>query len=173
VGTFGALVVVMGIAFSSMTPPPVPRAFVSYLDPAGFSVVVADPAHVPVGRASEQLDQANPKLLKAGELEVAAVAAPVLEERLKSSGVWARASLPSTSKAKTAAMLPLIIVAIGLLALAFAVPSVLMRAGGRRLGLQGVLMALSVALVLIMLQRGGLSWPGYAAWSNTPRLEWR
>jgi serine/threonine protein kinase len=173
VGTFGALVVLMGIAFSSMTPAAVPRTFVSYLDPAGFTVVVADHSHVPIGRASEELDPAHASLLKAGELEVAAVPAALLEERLKSSGVWARASLPSTSKAKTAAMLPLIIVAIGLLALAFAVPSVLMPAGGRRLGLQGLLMALSVALVLVMLQRGGLSWPGYAAWSHVPHLEWR
>ena len=145
----------------------------AYLDPAGFSVVVADHSHVPIGRASEDLDPGHAKLLKAGELEVVEVSPTLLEERLKSSGVWARASLPSTSKAKMAAVLPLIMVAIGLLALAFAVPSVLLPAGGRRLGLQGVLMTLSVVLVLVMLQRGGLSWPGYEAWSHAPHLEWR
>ena len=173
VGTFGALVVLMGIAFSFFVQIPSPRAFVSYLDPAGFSVIVADVSHVPVGRASEPFDIANGKLLKAGDLYKAAVPSAAVEQRLKASGVWARASLPATSKAKTAALLPLIIIAIGLLALALSIPGVVLPSGRRRLVLQVGLFVVASAVVLVILQVGGLSWPGLGAWSAVPRLEWR
>jgi serine/threonine-protein kinase len=171
VGTFGALVVLMGIGFSFAMPTPQPH-FVVYQDLAGHSVVVGDRAQVPVGRASQDLDVTRAALTKSAEKEPTLVDAAELEARLKSSGVWARATLPMTSKAKTAALLPLLIVGIGLLALAFAVPSAVLR-GTSRLGLQATLMVLTVALVLVMLQRGGLSWPGYGAFQATPTLEWK
>jgi hypothetical protein len=171
--TCGALVVLMGIAFSYVVPVPAPRIFVSYLDPAGFSVIVADVSHVPVGRASEPFDIANGKLLKAGDLYEAAVPSAAVEQRLKASGVWTRASLPATSKAKTAVLLPLVIVAIGLLALALSVPCVVLPAGRRRLVLQVGLFVVASVVVIGILQVGGLAWPGLGAWSAVPRLEWR
>ena len=171
--TFGALVVLMGIAGSYRVPVPAPRIFVSYLDPAGFSVIVADVSHVPVGRASEPFDIANGKLLKAGDLHEAAVPSAAVEQRLKASGVWTRASLPATSKAKTQVLLPLVIVAIGLLALALSVPCVVLPAGRRRLVLQVGLFVVACVVVIGILQVGGLAWPGLGAWSAVPRLEWR
>jgi hypothetical protein len=161
----------MGVAFSMAMPSPQPR-FVAYQHLDGYSVIVGDRAQVPVGRAAVDIDVAHAALTKSLGADPQPVDPVELEARLRESGVWARAALPTTSKAKTAALLPLLIVGIGLLALAFAVPTMVMR-GTARLVLQATLMLLTVALVLLMLQRGGLSWPGYAAFRDTPSLEWR
>jgi hypothetical protein len=120
------------------------------------------------------LDPQNALLLRAGTTEAALADAAILEADLRRAGVWDRAALPATSKAKTAALLPVIIIGIGLLALAFAIPSVLLRGGGPgRLGLQAGLTIIVVAAIAVMIQGGALSWPGYASFDAQPKLEWR
>jgi eukaryotic-like serine/threonine-protein kinase len=168
--TFGALALVIGIVFSLARPASTP-AFLTFEDPAtGQSIIVGDGAQVPVGRESRVLDLDAARLHAPRDLEGRAVARAELEARLRESGVWARASLPTSSKAKTAALLPVLVAAVGLVSLALALPVILMRR--RRLPAQAALVALALVLVAVVLQFGGLSWPGHAAFADAPRLAW-
>ena len=169
--TFGALAVVMGVVFALAQPKPTP-AFVVFGDPAtSQSLIVADPAHVPVGREFRPLDLNDARLHGANDLEGRLVPRDELEERLKASGVWRRGSLPATSKARTAALLPIFVVAIGALALALSVP-VMAVSRQRRLAAQVAAGGLVVGVVAAALQGGALSWPGYVAFGEAPRLAW-
>ena len=171
--TFGGLAVVMGIGVSFAIPTPAPRSFVAYADPAGYDVVVADVAHVPPGRPSRPVDPAAASLLRSGDLEPQQVSGSLLETRLRETGVWSRAALPTSSKGHLAALLPLIIVALGALALALAVPAIVRGPSTARTGLQAALVVVVLAIVGGIVQVGGLAWPGRAAYDARPRLEWR
>ena len=151
---------------------PAPRSFVAYADPAGYDVVVANAAHVPAGRPGRPIDPAAASLLRAGDLEPQQVAPKLLETRLRDSGVWARASLPMSPKGLLASLLPLIILALGALALAVALPIVVL-SGPRRLAMQVGLIVVALAVVGGFAERGGLAWPGRAAFDQQPLLEWR
>ncbi len=170
--TFGLLVTIIGIGFSLANKAPEPRAFAVYRDAKGFDVVVAEVAHAPPGHRF--IDPAQSAfLLKSGDEEAKPVPPDELKRRLIESGVWSRAALPSTSHAHFAALLPVMIVMLGLLALAFALPTFFVQAAGPRAGLRiGLLLAVVVAAVVV-LERGALSWPGRASWREQPRLEWR
>jgi serine/threonine protein kinase len=169
--TFGALALLMGVVFAFTRPTPTP-SFVVFQDPAtSQSVVVADATHVPVGRDFRPLDLDQARLHRPGDLEGRLVPRAELEDRLKLTGVWQRGSLPTTSKAKTAALLPIVVAAIGALALAISLPLILV-SRRRRLPIQVVAGLLTVGLVAAALQFGALSWPGYAAFHDAPRLVW-
>jgi len=169
--TFGGLAVVMGVVFALARPAPSP-SFLVFQDPAtSQSIIVADAAHVPVGREFRPLDLDRASLHRASDLEGRAVPRAELEERLKASGLWRRGALPTTSKARTAALLPIVVAAIGALALALSLPMILI-ARRRRLPAQVVGAVLVIGLVAAALQFGALSWPGYAAFAEAPRLAW-
>jgi hypothetical protein len=169
--TFGALAIAMGVVFALAQPEPTP-AFVVFGDPAtSQSLIVADAAHVPVGREFRPLDLDGALLHRANDLEGRLVPRAEVQERLKASGVWRRASLPATSKARTAALLPVLVAAVGALALALSVP-VMAVARRRRLPVQVAAGVLVVGVVAAALQFGALSWPGYAAFAEAPRLAW-
>jgi hypothetical protein len=170
--TFGALVLVMGVAFSFAIARPVPRAFVVYGDPAGFDVVV-DPGHVPAGAPWRLVDPMNASLQRSGETVAKIAPPPELQQKLTESGVWARASLPSTTRTKFAALLPVLIAALGLLALAFAVPAFVVGSPRARLAVRVVLLLAVVGGAVVIVEDGALSWPGRATWRQTPKLEWR
>jgi hypothetical protein len=168
--TFGALALVIGIVFSLARPSPVPT-FITFQDPAtGQSIIVGDQAHVPVGRESKVLDLDAATLHTAGDLDGQPVARADLEARLRASGVWDRATLPTSAKARTAALLPVLVSAMGLLVLALALPVIVVR--GRRVLAQVALAAVAIAIAAGVLQFGGLSWPGRAAFDEAPRLAW-
>lgn len=143
-----------------------------YADPAGFDVVVAAADHVPVGAVARPLDVTQPLLKRAADAAAVPVAADVLRAQLEQSGVWARASMPSTSRATTAALLPVVIAALGLLALAFALPGFL-AGGGMRWGLCAAAVVVVGALTALVVMNGALSWPGRKALAEQPKLEWR
>ncbi|MDP2343917.1 MAG: serine/threonine-protein kinase [Deltaproteobacteria bacterium] len=171
--TFGALVLVMGVAFSFAIARPVPRAFVAFADPAGFDVVVGDPSHAPGGQPWRLIDPLNATLLKAGDPQPKAVLPAELQARLTETGVWTRAALPATTRTKFAALLPVLIAALGLLALAFAVPAFVIGSARPRLAVRVILLLAVVGAAVVIVEDGALSWPGRAAWREQPRLEWR
>ena len=170
--TFGALVLVMGVGFSFAIARPQPRALVVYTDPAGFDVVVGDVAQVPPGAPQRLIDPLNATLKKANE-EPKLVASSELQAKLIESGVWARASLPAVTRTTVGALLPLLIAALGILALAFAVPAFFVGDGKNRALARVVAVVVVVAATAVVVDRGALSWPGRAAWRATPRLEWK
>ncbi len=161
----------MGFSFAIVRPPL--RSVVVYRDPAGIDVVVVGPAQVPPGAPQRLVDVAQPVLRRAGDVEARPVPAAELQQRLTDAGVWARASLPSTRRTLLAALLPVLIAALGLLALALAVPAFFVRQGRNRLLAQAALVAVVVVVAAVVVERGALSWPGRAAFRQHPRLEWR
>lgn len=169
--TFGALVLVMGVGFSFAIARPQPR-FLVYADAKGTDVVVGDAAAIPATAVARPLDLQAPSLRRAGAVTAEPVDPAELSRQLKTSGVWARASLPSTTRTTLAALLPVLITALGLLALAFALPVFLVR-GTRQLVLRLVFLASVVLATVAGVERGVLSWPGRAAWNNQPTLEWK
>ena len=172
VATFGVLVVVMGVVFSFVMPSSPPRLAHVYADVGGHDVIVSDVSAIPIGRPHRQIDLSKPVLNKPGSAEMEMVAPDVLQARLQESGVWTRLALPSTTKATVAAMLPLLIVGLGLLALAVGVPALLIRGGMGRLAVQGLGVVGVVAAVVAGLQFGALSWPGRSAYDATPSMPW-
>jgi hypothetical protein len=161
----------MGVVFALAQPAPTP-AFVMFDDPAtSQSLIVAAGAHVPVGREFRPLDLDGAQLHRANDLEGRLVPRAELEGRLKASGVWRRGSLPATSKGRMAALLPILVAAIGALALALSVPAMAV-ARQRRLPAQVAACLLVVGMVAAALQFGALSWPGYAAFAEAPLLAW-
>ncbi len=170
-GTFGAVLMAMGVVFSFVVQEPRQQLFV-YQDPAGYDVIIGDAQHAPPGRTPQPLDVNNATLLRGGSLEPALVDPAVLKYELMRHGVWQRASLPTTSKTKTAALLPLIVVCVGLLALAFAVPAVLVK-GSARVVVQALAIVAGLVVVGVLVSGGGLSWPGLAAYAKQPKYEWR
>jgi serine/threonine-protein kinase len=174
VATFGGLVVVIGVVFAAVMQPPPSRYYV-YTDGSGFDVVVAHREHVPPGLiAREIFPAANPPLLRAGASASAPVPSDELLRRLDAAGVTARARVPVTSAALLATAMPLLIVGLGALALAFAIPGLALRgAPGRRGALRAALIIGVVAVLAILVQVGGLGWPGRGVVAAEPRLEWR
>jgi hypothetical protein len=69
--------------------------------------------------------------------------------------------------------LPVLIAGLGILALALALPSVLLRGRGARIAAQLSLLLVCAAVIAFVLDRGALSWPGLQTWRSTPRLEMR
>jgi serine/threonine protein kinase len=162
--TFGALALAMGVAFSFLTPRPTPH-YVAAIAGAGGEVFVA-PADAPSGARTVDVTRPDAKVNGAlVPLEPSALGA-----RLESSGVRLRASLPSTPRATLAALLPVLIAGLGLLALAGALPTVIF-SSSRRLAGQAGFLAVAVAVVGFAVKAGALSWPGVDAWKRAARLE--
>lgn len=173
VATFGGLVVLIGIGFSLLMPPLQPHFF-AYTDVGGFDVIVGDREQAPAGAVvREIIPSTNPLLRRAGTLDVGLTSGDELEQGLKQSGVWARASVPATPRGRAAALMPVVIIGLGLLALAFAVPAFFVRGGGALHGVRAACMALVLVAIAALVQFGGLGWPGRAVTTSTPRLEWR
>jgi len=168
--TFGALVLVMGVGFSFAISRPTPH-FLVYTDANGADVIVGDAVAVPANVQPRPLSLQAPSLRRAGGAEQP-VDPTELNSQLKSSGVWARASLPSTTRTTVAALLPVLITALGLFALAFAVPVFVVRAP-RQLLLRVVFVAVAALATFASIQWGALSWPGRAAWQQQATLEWK
>ena len=96
-----------------------------------------------------------------------------LAAKLAASGVGARASLPMSPRGTLAILLPVLIAGLGILALALAVPSLLIAGRGARIAAQLLLLLVSAAVMGLILERGALSWPGMQTWRSAPRLEMR
>jgi serine/threonine protein kinase len=171
VTTFGVLALLIGLAASLVRIEPEPMFFV-FEDPGTLqSVVVGDPAHVPPGREYRVVDLTLARLHRPGDRDGIVAPRAELEARLKKSGVWARASLPMSSKNKLAAMLPLGVVALGLFALALALPAIVVQSARRSL-VQMALVLVVAAGAAAGVRFGVLSWPGFAAFDAAPQLAW-
>ena len=99
------------------------------------------------------------------------VEAEVLRQRLRDGGVWQRSLVPQATRARVAAGLPAVMVLLGLLALAFGVPGLLIAERSRapaRAGLTLVALLVGVGL----LQWGGLGWPGLRSIADAPVVDW-
>lgn len=169
--TFGVLAVLIGFGASVVRAVPEPMFF-AFENPSTLqSIVVGDPAHVPSGREYRVVDLALARLHRPGDRDGTIAPRSELESRLRKSGVWARASLPLSSKAKLAALLPFGVLALGLFALALAIPAIVVERARRSL-VQVALGLVVAAGVAAGLRFGVLSWPGFAAFDAAPRLAW-
>lgn len=170
--TFGALAVVMGLAFALLAEQRQSRPiFVGYLGPDGTDVVVARVEDVPpsVGQPFQVTLDGARLAVEPGKARDAIAAAPLARE-LKKAGVWRRAVLPKTAKQRVAAALPCGIMLLGLLSLAFALPGLLMQAGTRQLTIRTLGVLASLALGAFLLREGGLGWPGLGALQEPPEV---
>jgi serine/threonine protein kinase len=121
--TFGVLAIAMGVGFAFAAPQILPVEVFAYDAPAGHEVLVALPEQAPDPTHVRRVSLAAPQLRAPGQDAPSACDPATLERDLKRSGVWARAALPSTTRAQVALVLPVLIAGLGLLALAFALPS--------------------------------------------------
>ena len=173
VATFGALVLLIGIVFSLLMPATQPH-FYAFADAGGFDVVVGDRDQAPAGAVVREIVPAtNPLLRRAGAVGAAPVPGDELSAQLRMAGVWARASVPTTPRARTAALMPVLIVGLGLLALAFALPTFVVRRKGALRGVRVGGIVVVAVVIGALVQFGGLGWPGRAVTTSSPRLEWR
>jgi serine/threonine-protein kinase len=173
VSTFGALVLAIGFVFALLAPPPTPHYY-AYSDPGGFDVVVGDREHVPPGLPVRDLvPQNSPVLWRAGAVGPLPVAVDDLQRRLDDAGISARARVPETSRGRLAVAMPVLIVSLGVLSLAFALPGVVVRSRGRRIAAHAAFLVVAVMLIVALAQFGGLGWPGRTVIESAPRLEWR
>jgi serine/threonine-protein kinase len=172
VATFGALVLAIGVVFSLLMPSSQPH-FYAFTE-GGLDIIVGDREHAPAGAAVREIvPSTNPLLRRAGAIDVAPVSEADLTARLRDSGVWDRASVPSTPRARIAALMPVVIVGLGLLALAFALPTFVVRGVATLRLVRALSIVIVLGLVGVVVQVGGLGWPGRALASSAPRLEWR
>jgi serine/threonine protein kinase len=165
--TFGALALAMGIAFSFLAPRPPVRFVAAYDDGSGQNdVVVAAQDAPPTWR---QVNLGAPEVKVGGELKK--IEPAVFEQELATSGVLVRASLPATTRGMLAVLLPVLIAGLGLLALAGAVPALVLSSTRLRAIAQVALVLAAALLVAALVKRGALSWPGLDAASNVAKLE--
>jgi hypothetical protein len=125
-------------------------------------VVVALKQHAPEPDKARAVHIANPML--AAPMEQAR-----FEQVLKDSGVYRRASLPSSQRGILAVLLPVLIAGLGVLALAGALPVLLFGNSRLRIFVQLLLLASSGAALAFLVKTGGLKWPGADAWKEQPK----
>lgn len=173
--TFGGLAAVMGIVFAVMAADrEVVPLFVGYMTADGTDAVVARIDDVPPTAGPPfqvNVDAAQLALERGKAREPVPRAA--LERELRKSGVWQRAELPKTPRARAAAALPAAITLLGLLSLAFSLPALLLGSGARQLATRAGLVLLTMAGGGFLMKTGGLSWPGMSALEEpeqAPRL---
>ena len=91
--------------------------------------------------------------------------------QLAGSGVTLRASVPQTPRGLLAVLLPVLIAGLGLIALAGAIPALLVSAPRPRALAQVALLLASLAVAGAIVKRGALSWPGLDAARTPAKLE--
>ncbi len=165
--TFGILAVAMGALFSFLAPVPDVAGVVVYADNDGTDVVVALPSDVPAGHTPRLFSLARPPILHVASAAAPALTAQSAYAALAEAGVLTRASLPRTLRARVAALLPLVMVMLGMLSLALAIPGWLL-AGQRRRRAQIGCVIVAVVASVWWLYTGGLGWPGFGAYRNVP-----
>ena len=167
--TFGLIAVVMGAVFALLSARRAPRPTYLAAQVDGTLLVVARHDDLPPGAPAAQAGQLNPDAPPPG----LGLSAAELHAKLRASGVEARARLPKSPRAKVAAGLPAAITALGLLALALALPGLLPRPG-LAWALRALLVAAVAAGGAFFTRAGALGWPGLAALEEPdipPRLE--
>jgi hypothetical protein len=164
--TFGVLATSMGIAFSFVSPPPA--------EPSTVYAWVDDGSIVVVGQARDGPADVQAVALTApmlpGQAMMSAEAASQFRAQLNDAGVIARAKLPADARAKVAAVLPLAMGCVGLLALLLGVPAIFMSAGTWRWVLQLACATAVLGIGLYVIETGALAWPGRAAFQDVPRF---
>lgn len=169
--TFGLLAIAMGIGFAFAAPRIEPVDVYAYQAPAGHEVLVALPEHAPDPKAVRRVSLSEPTLRFPSDLAPRSYAPAELERLLRDAGVWSRAALPPTTRAQIAVLLPVLIAALGLLALAFSLPGLLLAGAGARNVVRTLLLAVAAGGIWFAVDGGALSWPGLRAWAEQPRLE--
>lgn len=169
--TFGILALAMGIGFAFAAPTMAPVDVYAYQAPQGHEVLVALAQHAPDPASARRVSMVAPTLRFPGDAAPKPYPPDVLERLLKSSGVWARASLPPTTRAQIALLLPVLISGLGLLALAFSLPAMALRRATPRNAVRAVLLVAAAAGVWFAVDGGALCWPGLQSWHERPRLE--
>jgi hypothetical protein len=162
--TFGALALIMGLAFAYVSEQRQAKSvpsFVGYPGDSGTDIVVAFPQDVPKGKKGFQVPVDN-ALLRVTQGEGRVTIAPdEIERMLREAKVWERALMPRTSRQKLSAALPAGIALLGLLSLAFGLPGLLVPRQVVLSSLMRVLLigGVAVAAGWVMLE-GALGWPG-------------
>ncbi|MCC7069813.1 MAG: protein kinase [Deltaproteobacteria bacterium] len=169
--TFGLLALAMGVGFAFAAPQMTPVDVYAYRAPQGHEVLVALPSHAPDASAVRRVSMSAPVARCAGDPTPRLCTTDELERLLRTSGVWQRASLPPMLRAQVALLLPVLIAGLGLLALAFSLPALLVHSKGARTVTRVVLLAVAAAVAWYAVEAGALSWPGLRAWRQQPRLE--
>jgi Protein kinase domain len=166
--TFGLLAVVMGLMFSTIAPPRSTATVVfHYADPARGPSFVGQAQDVPADLVATPVDVSRPAW--PGSAAMSSEEIERLRERLATSGVLERASLPATLRAQVASLLPLLMAGLGLLALALAMPGFLLSPGAVRVAVRAALGLAVLGLLGFLIERGALTWPGRVAWDDVPR----
>lgn len=169
--TFGTLALAMGIGFAFAAPQISPVDVFAFQAPQGHEVLVAIAAHAPKPDAARRVSLAAPVVRFPADPTPKPCAPDMLEGKLKRSGVWARASLPPTTRAQIALLLPVLISGLGLLALAYSLPALLLRRSAPKVVARLILLVGTSAALWWAIDAGALSWPGLQAWRERPRLE--
>jgi hypothetical protein len=137
----------------------------------GGDVIVGQAAEVPAGKEARAVSLEQPQLRARGAAAIKDVDAQRLKDALVRAGVWRTASLPADTRERAAALLPVLIAGVGLLALAFALPGLVL-VGAVRIAAQLVLLLACAGALAVGVKAGALSWPGLDAWSERATLEW-
>jgi hypothetical protein len=144
---------VLGVLLASATRPIAPRPLVTAKTPAGPAIGTLVTDFV----GAVQLNEADPRLADGTRITAAE-----LQQRLESTGLSVRRSLPMTTKGWVALALPPLLIGLGLATSGLGAPMLRSRFRGRGV-VQITLMLMGVVLVGYWLWFGGLSWPGWAA----------
>jgi hypothetical protein len=156
--TFGVLAIAMGAVFASFSAGRPPEALT-------VAVLVDDNREVVMALVDAPPDKPSRRVtpddlrFRGGPGRVVTVPPETFAGGLVTSGVAARATLPPTPRARFAAGLPPAILLLGALALALALPSIVLKKRG--LLVVRVLLTLGiVALAAVGARKGALTWPG-------------
>jgi serine/threonine protein kinase len=166
-GTFGLLATAMGLIFGLLQPPRDPLV-VAWTTPSGAEIVAAriDAPNDPDVKV-RKVDLERPWMVMSKAGGAVFLDKDAFDAKLHSSGVWARADLPYTARSRFSAALPPLFIVLGLLALAWALPSFMAR-GGIVWGLRIALIVGAVSLGGAGLYRGLLGWPGLSRFGSPP-----
>lgn len=163
---FGGLAIVLGLTFSWIAPQTSRITVAAVQDVKGANDILYAAVDAPANARVVDLDNAEVRLGGRWREVTREELMPLLEE----SGVWRRANLPTTPRARLTTLLPILLIAIGCFALVIAGPAFFDRNERRRLVVQGLLVAVTLAGLVFALNTGFLSWPGLKAWREPAML---
>ncbi len=171
-GTFGVFAVAIGMVFSlyaeNTRTEPLVCIYTGPQDADVFTSCVDAPAELMAQGAVHRVDFGQDKGVPVHHGAVRAnVPADQLLERLAAAGIVERALLPYTAKERRDAMLSPAIVALGLLALAFAIPGFMFR-GATSVVLRVLLLVAALGASVFGAQQGALTWPGLTKLAKRP-----
>jgi tRNA A-37 threonylcarbamoyl transferase component Bud32 len=160
---FGLATLVMGPLLYAVAPAVPPRALVSAMVD-GKVVVGTSVADFPSGAAL--LNESTPQFAGGTTTDAA-----TLQERVASSGLSVRRTLPNHPRGWALLAAPLVLVAVGLMCCSMGLPG-LRSSSKNRSVLRGLAALISVVIIGALVIYGGLGWPGAKALKTPTTMVW-